>query len=138
MKAMIEFKKKPVKNFMNKSVAVISSGATVYEAVQKMCGLKIGAVVIIEDDVPTGIFTERDLAYKVVAKNLDYHKTFLKNVMTKRLTTILPDATIQEAILLSATKNIRHLPVVDEKNKLIGLVGTKDVIGELLSNFLPL
>jgi len=64
---------------------------------------------------------------RVVAAQLDPAKTRLEDVMTKELACCRPDTSIEEARAFMRTKRIRHLPVMDEDNKLHGLISIGDL-----------
>ncbi len=116
-----------VKYLMSSPVITISPTATVFEAVKTMAEKRIGSLVVVEGEEIKGIFTERDLISRVIAKELDLKKTTVEEVMTKApLVTITPDADVAEAALLMIKKKIRRLPVV-ENGKLIGIITAADL-----------
>jgi CBS domain-containing protein len=108
------------------SLAILEPGATVLEAARMMAYLRIGALMIVEDDKLVGIFSERDALTRVVAKELDPAVTTIDQVMTKDPITIAPDATIQQALDIMAERGFRHLPVV-EGDKIVAIVSIRDL-----------
>ncbi len=115
-----------VKDIMTKNVKTISPNATMEEAAQEMRKNKIGCLVVVEDEKPIGIITERDLAYKIIAQGKSL-ETKVKEVMSSDLKTIEKDENIKQAAKLMASHVIRRLPVV-EKGKLIGIVTIDDIM----------
>ncbi|HMU45986.1 MAG TPA: CBS domain-containing protein [Chitinophagaceae bacterium] len=105
----------------------VSPETFVYNALELMYDKNISAVLIIENDKPAGIFTERDYARKVVLKGKSSKETRIHEIMTKDLITVTPGNTIEEAMKIMTSKHIRHLPVVEE-SKLLGVVSIGDVV----------
>ena len=87
--------------------------------------LKVGALVITDID-GFGIFTERDLLRRVVAKQRDPETTILRDVMTTPVATCRPDTSLLECLATLEGKNIRHLPVVNNEG-VCGLITNRDI-----------
>ena len=85
------------------------------------------AVVVCKGKRPVGIFTDRDLVDKVIAKERDPKYTLLKDVMTTDIKVASPSVNYKEIYDLMISNNIRHLPVV-ENNEVIGMVCIKDLL----------
>lgn len=122
---------------MNTSIATLLAGkgralhtvptnVTVIEAVQKMNQHKVGAILVMDGDQLSGIFTERDVLTRVIAGSLDPKTTPLARVMTANVLTVAPDITVQEVMDIFADKRCRHLPVIDG-GKVVGLISIGDV-----------
>lgn len=101
--------------------------ATVHEAVQAMAERRIAAVLVTGNDRLSGIFTERDLAVKVVAAGLDATTTPLSAVMTAAPDTLPPEASAIEALDLMESRRYRHLPVVAADGTVAGIVSIRDL-----------
>lgn len=108
------------------SLATLEPTATVLEAARMMAYLRIGALMIVEEEKLVGIFSERDALMRVLAKELDPATTTLAQVMTPDPITIAPDATVQRALDIMAEKGFRHLPVLDG-DKLVAIVSIRDL-----------
>ncbi|MFM7346191.1 MAG: CBS domain-containing protein [Tagaea sp.] len=108
------------------SLATLEPSATVLEAARMMAYLRIGALLIVEDEKLVGIFSERDALMRVLAKELDPATTTLGQVMTADPITIAPDATVQQALDIMAEKGFRHLPVLDG-DKIVAIVSIRDL-----------
>ena len=88
----------------------------------------IGAIVIIDNnDLPIGIFSERDYARKIILKGKSSKDTLLDEVMTKELITVTRDCKIEQCMEIMNEKKIRHLPVL-ENNKIVGIISIRDVL----------
>jgi CBS domain-containing protein len=113
------------------NLILVSPEISVREAARLMATNKIGAIMIGEGTTLNGIFTERDLAFKVVATSRDPDKVKLAEVMTAKPDTIGPDATAQDALEKMTKRGYRHLPVV-EGGKLLGIVSIRDIYAAVL------
>lgn len=100
--------------------------ATVAEAVRAMNDAGIGALVVVDGERPVGIFTERDILTRVVAKALDPGSTEVEAVMTSELVVIHPHTKVGEAMAIVTEKRCRHLPVVDGE-RLAGMISSGDL-----------
>jgi CBS domain-containing protein len=108
------------------SLATLEPSATVLEAARMMAYLRIGALMVVEDEKLVGIFSERDALIRVLAKELDPATTTLAQVMTANPIVIAPDATVQQALDIMAEKGFRHLPVLDGE-KIVAIVSIRDL-----------
>jgi CBS domain-containing protein len=113
------------------SLVLVGADTTAREAADLMAKHKIGAVMVGEGTTLTGIFTERDLAFKIVAAGRDPDKVRLAEVMTKNPDTLRPDDTAHDALQRMSKGGYRHLPVVDG-GKVVGMVSTRDIYGAVL------
>jgi CBS domain-containing protein len=107
-------------------VHTIAPGATVADAVARMNELRIGALLVIDNGRPVGIFTERDVLVRVVAERRDPASTGVVEVMTRRLVSIAPTTTVEDAMVIVTESRCRHLPVIDA-GTLCGLVSIGDL-----------
>ena len=107
---------------------------TVSEAAKLMARKNIGAIVIVEDDRLAGIFTERDMVVRVVAKGLDVIRTTVGEVMTRSPYTISPDAEFGEALMIMHERGFRHLPVLED-GKPVGMVSARSAMDPELEEF---
>ncbi len=99
---------------------------TVTESVRRMHSENIGALLVMEDDKLTGIFTERDALTKVLAAGVDPNSTKVSAVMTEDPFCIDPSTTIEEAMSIVTNRKIRHLPIL-HNGELVGIVSSGDL-----------
>jgi CBS domain-containing protein len=111
----------------DQNVRLIPADATVMDAVRYMAIRHIGAVLVGKDGVLEGIFTERDLLTRVVAKGLDPDQTPLHRAMTASPDTVSPNQSASEALERMHRRGYRHLPVVDDAGKVVGIVALRDL-----------
>jgi len=119
-----------VKHIMIKDVVTAKPNITVKDAVRTLREKHVGSIVITDNNEKcTGIFTERD-AIRTIASDVPLD-TLIEQVMTKNVTTIGEEASLEEARRLIISHGIRHLPVVDRKGRLVGLFSVRKLIDEL-------
>ena len=103
----------------------MNADETVLNAALMMGRLEVGALVVTDVD-GFGIFTERDLLRRVVAKQRDPATTILRDVMTTPVATCRPETSLLECLATLEGKNIRHLPVVNNEG-VCGLITNRDI-----------
>jgi len=107
-------------------VFTVDPGASVLEAARLMNRHHIGSLVVVVDGKLAGIFTERDVMRRVVAKQRDAEKTEVRDVMTYPVACAAPHTAYSELCTVMREKKIRHLPVVDG-NRVIGMISIGDL-----------
>jgi len=129
---MLEDKEPPsiVKGVMKKPVVTVDKNCSVREAAQIMSEKGIGCIVVMDDETPVGIATERDILQRVVAKGLDASKVKMEDIMSRPLITINGSMPIVNAIRVMQRNNIRRLPIIENK-KLVGIVTQRDLLRAL-------
>lgn len=105
--------------------------STITDAAKIMCDKNIASIIVGSATTSKGILTERDIVIKVVAKGTDSRRTLVKDVMHPGVVTINENASIQDAAKLLMAHYIRHLPVSDEFDKVIGMVSARTVMDAL-------
>src|SRR5690606_38235690 len=101
--------------------------ASVLDAAILMNDHKVGSIVVSEQGQVSGMFTERDVMRRVVAKRLDPAHTIIEDVMTNDVVCCEMDCPIDEARSIMKTRRIRHLPVIDEDQNLLGMISIGDL-----------
>ncbi len=109
----------------------VTSDTTVYNALVEMANKNIGAVLVIDGEKLSGIFSERDYARKIVLKGLHSDDTLVKDVMTAKLITIEMEDKLEVAMQIMSEKHIRHLPVM-EGDTLAGIISINDVVSSII------
>ena len=102
----------------------------VSKAAQLMKKEDIGPVLIVDNEKArtlVGIVTDRDLALKIVGEGRDPQKTKVEEVMTRKLVTCHANDNVDNAIKAMAQYQLRRIPVVDDNNRLVGIISQADV-----------
>ncbi|MDP2619392.1 MAG: CBS domain-containing protein [Hyphomicrobiales bacterium] len=111
----------------------ISPDGSVYDAIKMMADKNIGAVVIVKDDLPVGIFTERSYARNVFLRGKASPTTRVGDIMETRVICAEPDETIEQCMAVMSDKRVRHLPVL-EKGRLAGIVSIGDLVKAVIAD----
>ncbi len=120
-----------IRDIMCKTVVTAKENITILQAIQLLSERHIGSIIIVDEEQKcAGIFTERD-AIRVIANKFDFMQP-LSKIMSKHVVTISLEASFDEAKRLMLSHDIRHLPVVDKSEKLIGLFSLRAFFDEIL------
>lgn len=127
---------RPIRSLIaRQKILTTSSETTIADAARLMKERMVGAVMVVRDDgALTGIFTERDALFRVLAEGRDPKTTHLADVMTPHPQTISPDKSFGHAMLMMYDGGFRHVPVI-ENGKPIGMVSARDALGPELEEF---
>jgi len=112
----------------------IDQEASVLAAVQLMNDRSIGALLVRHEGTMVGIFTERDVLRRVVAKQLDPAAVRVADAMTSRVICCMPETSIEEARELMKTRRVRHLPILDSEGEAVGIVSIGDLNAHLTTH----
>jgi len=108
---------------------------TVRAAAVAMASQSVGAIMIVDETGRLiGLFTERDVLNRVVARGLDPDKTLLAAVMTDKLQTASPDKPLAHALHMMFEGGFRHVPVVED-GRPVGMVSARNALGIEIQQF---
>lgn len=102
-------------------------GKTVLEVAQEMAEHDVGALPVLDGTRLAGIFSERDIMTRCVAKKLDPAATKVDEVMTKKVILMESGDSYEYCLRIMKQRRIRHIPV-REGDKLIGMVSMRDLM----------
>ncbi len=109
----------------------VTENITVYEAIKIMGEKNIGALLVMEDKKLNGIISERDYARKIVLKGKSSQETNVKDIMTEKVITVLPEDDIEKCMELMSGRKIRHLPVM-KNEEVLGVISITDVVTAII------
>ncbi len=115
-----------VRDVMTPLPRALERSASVMDAAEIMRDNDIGDVVVLEGRHLYGILTDRDIVVRVLAERRDPASITVGQVCSRELTTILPTASVGDAVRLFREKAIRRLPVVEE-GEVLGIVSMGDI-----------
>jgi CBS domain-containing protein len=110
----------------------IGPEASVNDAIETMVRHGIGSLVVMDGGEMVGIFTERDVLRRVALIGLPTHMTPLSQVMSRDVTVVEPELTVEECMERMTQLRVRHLPVVDG-GRIVGMISIGDVVQHCLS-----
>ncbi len=119
-----------VKELMNEEPLIVSLDTTLKEAVSKMADARSSCLLVVSERKPVGIVTERDvttLFAEVLAGQGDLSRK-VQEVMTTEPVCVTEDSLFKDALMLSRSRKLRHLPVLDELDLLVGLVTQTNLV----------
>jgi CBS domain-containing protein len=115
---------------MTKNPVCCLPNDTVIKAAELMKSENIGSIPVIENEQTqklVGIVTDRDLALKIIAEGRDARSTKVESVMTRKVVTCRADHDLQKALDAMAEHQLRRIPIVDNDNKVVGIIAQADV-----------
>jgi CBS domain-containing protein len=111
----------------------IRPDVSVLDAIKVLAQEDIGAAIVMEGDHLAGIFSERDYTRKVILQGRSSNTTRVDEIMTKSVITVNPRTHTRECMQLMTDRQIRHLPVVDDK-RVVGMVSIRDIVGDIIAD----
>ncbi|MBR0565775.1 CBS domain-containing protein [Azoarcus sp. L1K30] len=117
-----------VRDFCQRDVVTCAAGDRLVDAVGIMRSRNISSIVVVRDDMPHGIFTDRDLRNKVVAQARDPAALTVADVMHTPLSTIAERDVLYEALYRMSKQKIHRLVVVDDTGRLTGIITDTDIL----------
>ena len=109
-----------IEKVMDDSILSVNSTVSSYDAAKLMEESKAGAIVVLENQIPTGIVTNTDLAVKIIAHSYPVD-TPIRRIMSSPLISISPETDMKTASELMTLRKIRKLPVIDN-DQVIGMI----------------
>jgi CBS domain-containing protein len=112
------------------------------EVAQLMETQDVGAIPVLDGERLAGMITDRDIVLRAIAKGKDPRGMATEEISSGELVTVGPDHDLSEALQLMAQHQVRRLPVVDDENRLVGMVSQADIaleakdesVGEMLAD----
>jgi CBS domain-containing protein len=112
------------------------------EVAQLMETQDVGAIPVLDGERLAGMITDRDIVMRAIAKGKDPRGMATEEISSGELVTVGPDHDLSEALQLMAQHQVRRLPVVDDENRLVGMVSQADIaleakdesVGEMLAD----
>ncbi|MDH3696313.1 MAG: CBS domain-containing protein [Nitrosopumilus sp.] len=115
-----------VKQIMNSFVVSVDSSVTATDAAKMMEDTGVGSVVVLDNNLPVGIVTDRDFAMKITAHSYPID-TPVRRIMSSPLISIDPNSDLWVASDLMSTRNVKKLPVIDD-DKVVGMLTSSDLV----------
>jgi CBS domain-containing protein len=107
---------------------------TVYEAIGLMGEKNIGALIAVENGEVVGVLSERDYSRKVVLQGRTSRDTLVGEILTRPAVTVRRKDTIEKCMQLMTSLRIRHLPVITDDNRPIGIISMGDLVNWVMQS----
>ena len=117
-----------VSEIMTTNLTTAPLSATVFEVMEKMVAEDVGRIIIVDNEVPVGIFTEKDVLKRVVGGTIDGKKADIKSVMTAPIHAVREETHIVKAFARMFRGKYRHLLVRGRRGKIIGIVSMRRIL----------
>ena len=117
-----------VSEIMTGNLTLAAGSRTVFDVMETMVTEDVGRMVVTENDIPVGIFTEKDVLRRVINK-LDPKKTKIKEAMTSPIRAVREETHIIEALGKMYKGKYRHLLVRGRRGKIVGIVSMRRILG---------
>ena len=115
-----------LKDLMSRNVKVISPEMSIGEAARQMKDGDFGLMPVGDADRLIGTISDRDIAIRAVALGLGV-ETKVRDVMSKGVSSAKDTDTVDQAVKIMSERQVRRLPVVDQNQKLVGIVALGDL-----------
>ena len=117
-----------IKDYCSKEVVTVGPMEPIDAAAKLMLDHNVGCLVVVDENKPIGIITDRDILRGVVAPHRTGEITYVDEVMTSQLITVSQTAGVFEVIYTLREEGVRRLPVVAEQGYLVGLIALDDLL----------
>lgn len=116
-----------VRDVMTANPSCVTENDTIRDAARIMAKQDTGAVPVLNGRKVVGIITDRDIVIRVIAEGKDCSSAKSSDAMSKGVKTIREDASIDEALKLMSSSQVRRIPVVNSNGELVGIVSMGDI-----------
>lgn len=126
-----------IRDICTTDVVTIVENESLQKAAQIMRDEHVGALLVVEEGgqgkevKPLGIVTDRDIVIKVIAEKENIENLSVSEAVEENLVSVKPDAGIHEVLNIMRDKGVRRAPVIDDAQKLIGIISTDDILNLL-------
>lgn len=111
-----------------RDVLEVDGGATVLEAITRMVEGNVGSLLVMDGERLVGIVTERDYLRRVTLEGRDERTTPVREIMSSPIVYTTPDSTVAECMAIMTERRVRHLPVLDDGQAVVGVVSIGDLV----------
>ena len=119
-----------LENLCRREIICVKTSEKVIDATRMMEEKNVGSVIVVSNDKPLGIVTDRDVMIRVVNKGLDPEKTPVSDIMSLEIITLNKDTGLYEALeqIKESKSSVRRFPIVDENGSIKGIITLDDVV----------
>ncbi|MEP6819679.1 MAG: CBS domain-containing protein [bacterium] len=123
-----------VKEVMTADPTCCAPDTPLPEVAKMMVDNDCGEIPVLENKIPIGVITDRDIVCRTVANNINPLESTAGDCMTKPVVTVTPDISLEECSRIMEEKRIRRVPVVDASGACCGIVALADIARQAKSN----
>lgn len=119
-----------LESLCRREIICVRTSDKVIEATRLMEEKNVGSVVVVSEDKPVGIMTDRDVMIRLVNKGLDPEKTAISDVMSVEIITLNQSTGLYDALeqIKESRSSVRRFPIVDQNGSIKGIITLDDVV----------
>src|SRR5262245_23899380 len=117
-----------VSEIMTTNLTMAPVSATISQVMEQMVAEDVGRIIIVDNEVPVGIFTEKDVLKRVLGAQIDAKTASIKSVMTAPIRAVREETHIIDAFARMFRGKYRHLLVRGRRGKIIGIVSMRRIL----------
>jgi CBS domain-containing protein len=127
-----------LKDVINRKLVTVEPDTSISDVAKTMAREDVGCVLVLDNNKPRGLITDRDIVMRCIAKNIDVDDCTVENVMTESLQTVKETDGIFDCIETMRGAGVRRIPVVNDRNQVVGIISFGDLLAVLSSEFYEL
>ncbi|MGZ3699628.1 MAG: CBS domain-containing protein [Bdellovibrionota bacterium] len=127
-----------IKDIIQKNLVTCEPDAHVDQVAKIMDEKNVGCVMVLDNNKPRGLITDRDIVLRCIAKNVDVNDCTVEQVMSDALDVAKETDGIYDVIQKMQEKKVRRMPVVDGRGHAVGIVTFSDLVSLLAKEFYQL
>ncbi len=116
----------------HRTLAVVSPKDTVFHALTLMADHDVGALLVLDGEQLVGLLSERDYARKIALQGKTSRDALVQDIMSDKVLYVGLEHSVDECMALMTEKRVRHLPVLDEAQQVVGIVSIGDMVKETI------
>ena len=116
-----------IRDVMTSNPVCVSERDTIREVARIMAREDTGVVPVVDGKKVIGMITDRDIVVRLVAEGKDPANAHVNEAMTKTVRAVKEDDTVNDALNVMSSSQVRRVPVVNDRNEIVGIVSMKDV-----------
>jgi CBS domain-containing protein len=117
-----------------REVFTVPPDASVLTALQILADKDVGAVLVLDGERLAGVLSERDYARQGEVAGRSAQETQVHELMTRQVTMVTPDHTVEQCMAIMTAEHVRHLPVSDQ-GRVVGVVSIRDLVRVTVSHY---
>src|SRR5436853_2129530 len=116
-----------IRDVMTPDPVCVSQQDSIREVARIMAREDTGVVPVVDGKKIIGMITDRDIVVRLVAEGKDPANAHVNEAMTKNVRAVKEDDSINDALNVMSSAQVRRVPVVNDQNEIVGIVSMKDL-----------